>query len=402
MSVRAELGESSIVEVESAAERSRLAADVLRTLPEWFGIEDATRAYVDAVAGLQTFAAEDGAGFLSLKLHDARAAEIHVMGVRPDRHRDGVGRRLVRTAEAWCAQNGVDYLQVKTLAATNPSEHYARTRAFYEAMGFVPLEIFPDLWDAHNPALLLVKKVERGFSVFPLHGIPELREGDDLAAHILERVELRDLDVVVVAQKAISKVEGRVVRIDDAEPSQQALEIAGDEGDPRRIEWILRESQRVVRVRAPLVICQTKHGFICASAGVDQSNTPEEGTLVLLPVDPDGSAAELRRTLAERTGREVGVLVTDSFGRPWRQGTTDVAIGAAGIEVLQELTGARDPIGYELKATVIAVADELAGAAQLVSGKLDRVPVSIVRGLDLRGSGRATEIPIPPERDLFG
>jgi coenzyme F420-0:L-glutamate ligase / coenzyme F420-1:gamma-L-glutamate ligase len=241
-----------------------------------------------------------------------------------------------------------------------------------------------------------------GYTVFALPGIPELNEGDDLAALILERVDLEDQDVVVVAQKAISKIEGRVVRIDEAEPSARAYEIAGDEGDPQRVEWILREAARVVRVRAPLVICETRHGFICASAGVDQSNTPEPGTLVLLPLDPDGSADRLRAALEERSGRSVGVLVTDSFGRPWRQGTTDVAIGASGLEVLRELSGVRDPIGYELKATVIAVADELAGAAQLVSGKLDRNPVTIVRGLDVRGAGRATEIPIPPERDLFG
>src|SRR6185312_1944289 len=137
-------------------------------------------------------------------------------------------------------------------------------------------------------------------------------------------------------------------------------------------EWILREAKRVVRVRAPLVICETRHGFICASAGVDQSNTPEPGTLVLLPVDPDASAAALRDELRERTGRDVGVIVTDSFGRPWRQGTTDVAIGAAGVEVMSDLSGSHDPTGYELKATFIAVADEIAGAAQLVSGKLDR------------------------------
>jgi coenzyme F420-0:L-glutamate ligase / coenzyme F420-1:gamma-L-glutamate ligase len=241
-----------------------------------------------------------------------------------------------------------------------------------------------------------------GFTVFPLTGIPELREGDDLAELIVGRVELEDLDVVVVAQKAISKIEGRVVRLDAVEPSELAREIAGSEGDPQRVEWILREAKRVVRVRAPLVICETRHGFICASAGVDQSNTPEAGTLVLLPVDPDASAVLLRAQLLERTGRDVGVLVTDSFGRPWRQGTTDVAIGAAGIEVMRELSGERDPTGYELKATVIAVADELAGAAQLVAGKLDRVPVSIIRGLDMRGTGRATDIPIPPELDLFG
>ncbi len=242
-----------------------------------------------------------------------------------------------------------------------------------------------------------------GYSVLPVIGIPELEEGDDLAAHILERTELEDGDIVVVAQKAISKVEGRVVRLDGIEPSDRAVEIAGGEGEAaKRVEVILREAKRVVRVRPPLVICETQHGFICASAGVDASNSPEPGMLVLLPVDPDASAARLRDELRERSGRDVSVIVTDSFGRPWRQGTTDVAIGAAGVEVLQDLAGERDPIGYELHATVIAVADEVAGAAQLVSGKLARIPVTIVRGLDLRGEGRATEIPIPPERDLFG
>jgi coenzyme F420-0:L-glutamate ligase/coenzyme F420-1:gamma-L-glutamate ligase len=181
-----------------------------------------------------------------------------------------------------------------------------------------------------------------GFSVLPVAGIPELREGDDLAAMIVERIELEDLDVVVVAQKAISKIEGRVVRLDDVEPSARAIEIAGGDGDPRKVEWILRECKRVVRVRPPLVICETQHGFICASAGVDQSNTPEEGTLVLLPLDPDGSALKLRDELRKRTGRDVGVIVTDTFGRPWRQGTTDVAIGAAGVQVMLDLSGERD------------------------------------------------------------
>jgi coenzyme F420-0:L-glutamate ligase/coenzyme F420-1:gamma-L-glutamate ligase len=242
-----------------------------------------------------------------------------------------------------------------------------------------------------------------GFSVFPVTGIPELVEGDDLAAMILERIELVDGDVVVVAQKAISKIEGRIIRLDGIDPSEQAVEIAGTGGDAaRRIEVILREAKRVVRVRAPLVICETRDGFICASAGVDASNAPEPGTLVLLPLDSDASAAQLREVLEAGSGRDLGVIVTDSFGRPWRQGTTDVAIGASGVVVLQDLEGERDPIGYELHATVIAIADEIAGAAQLVSGKLARVPVTIVRGLDVRGDGRATDIPIPPERDLFG
>ena len=133
------------------------------------------------------------------------------------------------------------------------------------------------------------------------------------------------------------------MRLDDAAPSERALEIAGDEGDPQRVEWILRESNRVVRVRAPLVICQTRHGFICASAGVDQSNTPGGGDARLAPRRSGRLGCAVARTLRERTGREVGVLVTDSFGRPWRQGTTDVAIGAAGIEVLRSSRGERDP-----------------------------------------------------------
>ena len=245
----------------------------------------------------------------------------------------------------------------------------------------------------------------REIRVIPLEGIPEIEDGDDLAGLLLDAAEqtggFEDADVLVVAQKAVSKAEGRVVRLDDVEPSQRALELA-DDRDPRHVEWILRESAHVVRVRPPLIIAETRHGYVCASAGVDASNARGPGTLVLLPVDPDGSADRLRATLRERAGRDVGVIVTDSFGRPWRQGTTDVAIGASGIEVMQELSGERDPIGYELKATVIAIADELAGAAQLVAGKLDRVPVSIVRGLEVRGDGRATDIPIPPERDLFG
>jgi coenzyme F420-0:L-glutamate ligase / coenzyme F420-1:gamma-L-glutamate ligase len=156
-----------------------------------------------------------------------------------------------------------------------------------------------------------------------------------------------------------------------------------------------------VRTRPPLVIAETPHGFVCASAGVDQSNAPEPGTLVLLPIDPDASAESVRAGLRDWTGRDVGVLVTDSFGRAWRQGTTDVAIGAAGVRVLLDLHGRRDATGYELHATTIAVADEIAGAAQLVMGKLDGVPAAVVRGLDVSGEGAAAELVMPPDRDLF-
>jgi coenzyme F420-0:L-glutamate ligase / coenzyme F420-1:gamma-L-glutamate ligase len=237
-------------------------------------------------------------------------------------------------------------------------------------------------------------------SILPVEGLPELRAGDDLAGLIADAVALEDGDVVVIAQKAVSKVEGRVVHLDDVDPSERARELAADT-DPRRIEVILRESARVVRARPPLVIAETRHGFVCASAGVDQSNTGEAGTLVLLPVDPDASAARIREELRERAGRDVGVVVADSFGRPWRQGTTDVAIGAAGVEVLRDLHGERDATGYELHATTIAIADQLAGAAQLVMGKLDAIPAAVVRGARVAGDGRAAELVMPPERDLF-
>jgi coenzyme F420-0:L-glutamate ligase/coenzyme F420-1:gamma-L-glutamate ligase len=237
-------------------------------------------------------------------------------------------------------------------------------------------------------------------TISPVRGLPELREGDDLAQLIADRAELQSGDVLVVAQKAVSKVEGRIVHLDDVEPSARAQELAG-EGDPRRIEVILKEAKRIVRARGSLLIAETRHGFLCASAGVDASNTPGPGTLVLLPIDPDASAARLRARLHELTGREVGVVVSDSFGRPWRRGTTDVAIGTAGIEVLRDLKGERDPTGYELKSTVIAVADEIAGAAELVIGKLDGTPVAIVRGLEIAGDGTARDLVMPPERNLF-
>jgi coenzyme F420-0:L-glutamate ligase/coenzyme F420-1:gamma-L-glutamate ligase len=239
-----------------------------------------------------------------------------------------------------------------------------------------------------------------GFRVLPVEGLPELSAGDDLAALIAERTELEQGDVVVVAQKAVSKVEGRVVRLDEVEPSQQARELAGDE-DPRRLEVILGEAKRIVRSRPPLVVVETRHGFVCASAGVDASNAPEPGTVVLLPVDPDASAARIRDRLRELTGRSVGVIVSDTFGRAWRQGIANVAIGAAGVEVLRDFRGHYDANGYELHTTVIAIADEIAAAAELVMGKLEGVPAAVVRGLDVAGEGFGRDLVITPERDLF-
>ena len=240
--------------------------------------------------------------------------------------------------------------------------------------------------------------------VIPLRGLPELDEGDDLAALVVEAAAraggLERDDIVVVAQKAVSKVEGRVVDLRGVEPSPKARELAADQ-DPRRIEVILREAREIVRTRPPLVIVETSHGFVCASAGVDASNAKGPDTVVLLPLDPDASAHRLRGRIRDVTGIDVGVIVSDSFGRAWRRGTTDVALGVAGIAALLDLKGERDSMGYELHGTEIAVADEIAGAAQLVMGKTRGVPAAIVRGVSAAGDGRGADLVMPRERDLF-
>jgi coenzyme F420-0:L-glutamate ligase/coenzyme F420-1:gamma-L-glutamate ligase len=233
-------------------------------------------------------------------------------------------------------------------------------------------------------------------AILPVEGLPAIREGDDLGALIAVAADVRDGDVVVVAQKAVSKSEGRVVRLDEIEPGEEALRLTGDR-DPRQTQAILDESVRLVRERDGFIIAETRHGFVCGSAGVDASNAPEAGTLVLLPLDPDASAERIRRSLPA----DVGVIVSDSFGRPWRMGTTDVAIGVAGLRPLLDLEGRRDPTGYELQSTLIAVADEIAGAAELAMRKLAQVPAAIVRGLDLGGEGSGRELLMPRGRDLF-
>jgi coenzyme F420-0:L-glutamate ligase/coenzyme F420-1:gamma-L-glutamate ligase len=238
-------------------------------------------------------------------------------------------------------------------------------------------------------------------TILPLGGLPEVAAGADLAGLVIQRHSIEDGDVVVLAQKVVSKAEGRVVRLDEIEPSERAREIAGPDADPRHVEVVLREAVRVVRTRGALVIAETRHGFVCASAGVDASNAPEPGSLVLLPVDPDASARRIRDRLRELTGHSVAVIVGDSFGRPWRQGTTDVAIGVAGLRPLLDLRGTKDATGYELRSTQIAIADELAGAAELVMGKAAGVPGAVIRGYRASGDGSARELVMPADRDLF-
>jgi coenzyme F420-0:L-glutamate ligase/coenzyme F420-1:gamma-L-glutamate ligase len=240
-------------------------------------------------------------------------------------------------------------------------------------------------------------------SIIPVEGLPEIVEGDDLGALIAVAAELQDADVVVVAQKAVSKVEGRIVALDHVVPSARARELGGPETDLRQLEVILSETVRVVRSRGGLVIAETRHGFVCASAGVDHSNAAEPDTVILLPVDADASARAIRASLRDHAGVDVAVIVTDSFGRPFRKGTTDIAIGVSGLDPLRDLRGTRDRAGAMLRTTQVAVADEIAGAADLVrTSKADGVPVVIVRGVvTIPSNGAATDLVIPAGRDLF-
>jgi coenzyme F420-0:L-glutamate ligase / coenzyme F420-1:gamma-L-glutamate ligase len=215
-----------------------------------------------------------------------------------------------------------------------------------------------------------------------------VQPGDQLGALVGDAVEraggLEVGDVVVVAQKVVSKAEGRV------------------EQTGKVVEVVLREAHAVRRRRGDLIIAETEHGFVCASAGVDRSNAPGDGWVVLLPRDPDASAAAIRSALGERFGVVPAVVVSDSFGRAWRQGTTDVAIGVAGLRPLLDLRGSRDSSGYELSSTQIAVADELASAAELVMGKASGVPAALVRGYDApAGDGSGRDLVMPADRDLF-
>jgi coenzyme F420-0:L-glutamate ligase / coenzyme F420-1:gamma-L-glutamate ligase len=224
--------------------------------------------------------------------------------------------------------------------------------------------------------------------IIPLTGIPEVGRGDDLGALVGDAVEraggLEEGDVLIVAHKVVSKAEGRVEKTDDV------------------LSVILREARAVRRRREELIIAETEHGFVCASAGVDRSNTPGEGWVVLLPRDPDASAAGIRAVLGERFGVAPAVVVSDSFGRAWRQGTTDVAIGVSGMSPLLDLRATDDAGGRPLESTIIAVADELAGSAELVMGKAEGVPAALVRGYRVGpGDGSARELVMPPERDLF-
>lgn len=227
-------------------------------------------------------------------------------------------------------------------------------------------------------------------TILPVEGLPEIRPGDVIADLICARTDLRERDVVVVTQKIVSKAEGRLVAVDPDDPrSHKAL--------------VERESVRVLRRRGDLVVSETRHGFVCANAGIDLSNV-ERGYAALLPLDSDRSARRIRDGIRARAGVEVGVVVSDTFGRTWRRGLTDVAIGVAGVAAIVDLRGTADRFGREMQVTEVCVADELAAAAELVMGKASGVPVALVRGVDpawFRESSVRAEVVRPPSEDLF-
>ena len=247
----------------------------------------------------------------------------------------------------------------------------------------------------------------RTISATALAPLPEVRAGDDLAALLIEASDaLRDGDVVVVAHKVVSKAEGRVRRLADVVPDKRARALASEhDKDARMVQVVLDETAELVRAERGVLICRTHHGFVCANAGVDASNAPDDETVVLLPRDPDGSARGLRAALRERAGVALAVVITDSFGRAWRHGQTDIAIGCAGLRPLEDWRGRPDARGRELRATWIAVADEAASAADLARAKDSRQPAVVVRGLaahvtDEDGPG-ARALVRAPEEDLF-
>jgi coenzyme F420-0:L-glutamate ligase / coenzyme F420-1:gamma-L-glutamate ligase len=245
--------------------------------------------------------------------------------------------------------------------------------------------------------------------VLGVDGIPEAKAGNDPAALViagleLSNIDVQDGDIIVVTHKLVSKSEDRLVNLDDVSPSAFAERLAlRYEKDPRQVEVVLRESTRIVRMDRGIIIAETPHGFVCANAGVDASNAPQSGHVVLLPLDPDATAQTIRQAVQQHWDVQVAVIITDSFGRPWRSGIVNIAIGVAGMSPFSDYRGQYDEHGYELRATVLAVADELASAAELVMGKLDRRPVAVIRGYDYIPSEHASgqDLVMDPEKDLF-
>jgi coenzyme F420-0:L-glutamate ligase/coenzyme F420-1:gamma-L-glutamate ligase len=249
--------------------------------------------------------------------------------------------------------------------------------------------------------------MQQPIQIFPLLGLPEIQSGDDLAQLLSQALRARELrlqsgDILVVAQKIVSKAEGRVVQLESVIPSERATAWAKAwDKDTRAVELVLRESKRIVRMERGIIIAETQHGFVCANAGIDLSNAPE-GTAILLPLNPDASARSLKDKLDATFQANIAVIISDTFGRAWREGLVNVALGVAGLSPLIDYRGEKDSSGKVMQATIIALADELASAAELVMGKTDRIPAAIIRGVQApsrEGSGR--DLIRPAEKDMF-
>jgi coenzyme F420-0:L-glutamate ligase / coenzyme F420-1:gamma-L-glutamate ligase len=254
--------------------------------------------------------------------------------------------------------------------------------------------------------------VSKELSIIPIKGIGDIIPGSDLGFIIYKAMQAQDIelkqgDVLVITQKIVSKAEDNIVNLDDVQVSEFARSLAAKSNkDAPYIEVILRESSRIVRMDHGVLICETKHGFICANAGVDESNVNGARSITLLPIDPDYSAQQLRTHLQELSGEgsslDIAVIISDTWGRPWRNGQVNLAIGVAGMEAILDYRGQYDPYGYELHASVLATADELASAAELVMGKIDHIPVALIRGYTyIPGEGSAKTLLRDPTTDLF-
>ncbi len=338
-------------------------------------------------------------------LEAAEEVERPLVVISPDAVNGGTNALLVRPPDALPFSFGQDSFDAHLEAAR---ERGLSTRVCERTRIAFDLDTADDLKRFGTPPEVFMNdhKLSEGLRVLPVIGMPEVQPGDDLTDLVVRTVGdgwLEDGDVLVVTHKVVSKAEGCLVDLTTVEPSALAKDFAARyEKDPRQIEVVLRESKRIVRMERGIIISETRHGFVCANAGVDASNVPGSNTVCLLPTDPDASARNLRNHLVAELGVDVAVVVSDSFGRPWRQGITNVAIGVAGMDALADYRGEKDPHGYPLTASLLAVADELASAAELVMGKTMGVPVAVVRNYPYKkGHGTGQDLLMEPERDLF-
>ena len=383
-------------------QKSRGLNPALEEARKW-AVDEGASALLVLPADLPLLCAPD----VEAVLEAAAEAEGSLVVISPDAAGTGTNALLLRPPDALPFLFGPNSFEAHLNAAREqeiPAQVCERTRLAFD------IDTADDLAQFHERAAEDARagdhEPSEGLRVLPLDGIPEVRPGDDLVDLIAQAAGddmLGAGDVVVVTHKIVSKAEGRLVDLNTVEPSPLVKSFAERyDKDPRQIEVVLRESRRIVRMDRGIIISETHHGFVCANAGVDVSNVPGSDTVCILPVDPDASARRLRDALASRVGADLAVIVSDSFGRPWRQGITNVAIGVAGMEPLADYRGEKDAHDYPLTTTVLAIADELASAAELVMGKTKNIPAAVVRNYPYKeGPGTARDLLMEPGRDLF-